>query len=145
MSFTKADHHDADIVLKIYDLRREARMRQSRDELNMHFWPKSYEEFFAITQMDHPYNQAFRQVTTYWEMVYGFAKNEVLNPDFLVDSNGEGLFFFAKVFPYLERFRKEYSPTAFQNTEWISTKCDAGRRRFEMVRQRVAQLIEKKQ
>jgi uncharacterized radical SAM superfamily Fe-S cluster-containing enzyme len=49
----RADHHDAELVLKLYDLRREAVMRQSRDAL-FKFVPSSYEEFVAITQPSHP-------------------------------------------------------------------------------------------
>ena len=42
MSKTTPDHHDAELVLKVYDLRREATTRQSRAAINGQFWPKSY-------------------------------------------------------------------------------------------------------
>lgn len=132
MSKEKPDYQDATLTLELYDLRREAVMRQSRDAINGKFWPKSYEDLKAIAQMDHPHNAAFRQVVSYWEMVYGMAKHGITNPDYLVENNGEGLFLYAKVLPYLEQYRKEFSPRAFQNAEWISQNCKTGRERLEI-------------
>ena len=134
------DHNDADIVLKLYDLRREAVMRESRHTLVAKFWPKSYEDFLAITKPDHAMNAAFRQVSTYWEMAYSFAKHGIVNPDFLAENAGEGLFFFAKIFPYVGQYRKEVAPTAFQNVEWISQNCETGRMRLALLRARVEKL-----
>jgi hypothetical protein len=141
----KPDHHDADLILKLYELRREAVMRDSRNAINGKFWPKSYEDVLAITKPDHPMNAAFRQVSSYWEMTYGMAKHGIIHADFLIESGGEGLFLYAKIHPYLERFRKENSsPTAFQNAEWISTQCTEGRKRFEMIQGRVRKMAEAK-
>jgi hypothetical protein len=145
MSKDKPDHHDAELVLKLYDLRREAVMRDSRNSINGKFWPKSYADVLAITKPDSPMNAAFRQVSSYWEMVYGMAKHGIIHADFLIENNGEGLFLYAKIHPFLERFRKENSsPTAFQNAEWISTQCAEGRRRFEMIQNRVRKMAEAK-
>lgn len=141
----KADHHDAEIVLKLYDLRREKVMRESRNAVNGTFWPKSYEDVKAImVQMDHPLNAPLRQVASYWEMAYGFAKQGVVNVDLLLDSSGEGFLLFAKMQPYLTQLRKEYSPMMFQNTEWIATETIPGRQRFEMIRKRVQEMAANK-
>ena len=137
----KPDHIDADLALKVYDLRRETVMRQSRSIMAGQFWPKSYEEFVAVTQPSHDWNAAFRQVTSFWEMVYGFAKHGIVNPDFWVENNGEGIFIFSKFHPYVERFRKEVAPTAFTNVEWIVTNSETGRTRFEMMKKRVAGML----
>ena len=135
------DHHDAELLLKLYDLRREPVMRQARDTM-MRWLPRSFEEVMAVTQMTHPNNAAWRQVSSYWEMAYSFARNGIINPDFLAENGGEGLFLFVKVQPYLERFRKETSPTAFRNAEWIATQCEEGRTRFALIRTRVAKMME---
>ena len=133
----RADHHDAELVLKLYDLRREAVMRQSRDAL-FKFVPRSYEEFVAITQPSHPDNAAFRQVSSYFEMAYGFARHGIVHADLLAESTAEGLILFAKVKPYLERFRAEASPTAFRNAEWLVEHSDFARQRFELFEKRFA-------
>lgn len=131
------DHTDAELVLKLYDLRREAVMREARSTLLGKFWPKSYGDFLAITKLEHPMNAAFRQVSSYWEMAYSFAKHGIVNPDFLAENAGEGLFLFAKILPYVEQYRKEVAPLAFQNTEWIATNCDTGRTKLSMLKARV--------
>jgi hypothetical protein len=142
MSKDKPDHHDAELVLKLYDLRREPVMRASRDAIMGKFWPKTYEDFIAVTKFDHPLNAAFRQVSSYWEMVYGFANHGIVNADFLVENGGEGLFLLAKIQPHLERFRKETSPFAFKNAEWITQNCPEGKRRYEMIQGRVKKMAE---
>jgi hypothetical protein len=75
-------------------------------------------------------------------MTYSFGRHGVVNPDFLIENSAEGLFLFAKVFPHLERFRKEFAPTAFRNAEWIATQCEMGRQRFAMIQTRVAKMME---
>lgn len=129
---------DANLTLRLYDLRREAVMRQSRDLLNMKFWPKSYEDFIAITKPDSPMNAAFRQISSFWEMVYGMAHHGIAHAEYLVENNAEGLFFYSKIQPYVAQFRKEGSPTAFQHTEWVATNTDVGRKRVEMFTKRFA-------
>lgn len=137
----KPDHHDAELVLKLYDLRREPVMRQSRSTM-MQFMPRSYEELVAVTQPSHPSNAAWRQVSSYWEMAWSFARHGVCQPDFLIENTTEGLFLYAKVEPHLARFRKEVSPTAFRNAEWIATQCESGRERFLMVQTRLRKMAE---
>ena len=138
------DHHDADLILKLYDLRREAVMRRSRDALNARFWPKTYDDFLAVTRPDHPLNTAFRQVSSYWEMAYSLARHGIVSADFLVENNAEGLFLHAKVEPFLERFRREVNPLAFRNSEWVTKQCDEGRRRYEIIQARVRKMLETK-
>lgn len=127
MNKAAPDHHDAELILKIYDLRREPVMRESRDALLRDFWPRDEKEAVAITNFDHPLNRAWRQTTTYWEMVYGMAKRGVVHTEFLLENNGEGLFVFARVEPYLAAIRAQTSPRALQNAEWIAASCDLGK------------------
>jgi hypothetical protein len=136
------DHHDADLVLKLYDLRREAVMRESRNAINTKFWPRTAEEALAVTARDHPLNAAFRQTGGYWEMVYGMARHGIIHCDFLVENSGEGLFLFARVEPYLEQLRKAGSPRAFRNAEWVVTHCGAAQVLMEGYRSRVKRVLE---
>lgn len=136
------DHHDADLVLKIYDLRREAVMRESRAAINAKYWPRSAEEAVAVTATDHPMNVAFRQTSGYWEMVYGMARHGIVHPDFLVENNGEGLFLFARVEPYLAAFRAAASPRLFRNAEWVAKNCETGRLLMESYRTRIKRVLE---
>ena len=121
------DHHDADIVLRLYEMRREPVRRESRNLLNRTFWPATADELLAVAKSDHPMNAAFRQVSTYWEMAYGMVRHGVLHADFMLDSNGEGLFLYARVAPFLEEYRRATSARAFRNAEWVATQTDMGR------------------
>jgi hypothetical protein len=144
MAKERPDHHDAELALRVYDMRREAVMRESRAAINQKFWPKTYDDVVALTKGDHPLNAAYRQVGSFWEMVYGFARHGIVHPDFWLESNGEGMFVFAKAAPYLERIRAEISPVAFRNAEWVSKECAEGRRLFAMFRDRVAKALASK-
>ena len=136
MAKEKPDHHDAQLVMQVYDLRRE-----SRNALGQ-FWPKTYDDVLAVVKPEHPMNAAFRQVSTYWEMVYGMVKHGVAHPGYFLESNGEGMFLFAKIEPFLQAYRKDYSPRAFQNAEWVATQCPEGRALYEYFRARVRKLAE---
>ena len=129
----KPDWHDADLMLRVYEMRREAKTREVRDDLNFNFWPKSYDDVKAVQDVEHPLNRAWRQLSTYWEMVFGMARNGIVQADYLAETNGEGLFFYAKISPYLEQIRKDGSPVAFQNLEWVTTNSEAGKQIFEYI------------
>lgn len=136
------DHHDADLVLKIYDLRREPVMRESRTAINTKFWPRNMDEAIAVTASDHPLNVAFRQTAGYWEMVYGMARHGIIHPDFLVENNGEGLLLYARVEPYLAAFRQAVSPRSFRNAEWVAMNCATGQALMEGYRARIKRMLE---
>lgn len=141
MDFEKPDYHDAELVLKLYDMRREAVMRQSRQAMSREFWPRTIDDVVALTKPDHPLNSPFRQVAGYWEMAYSFARHGIINPDFLAENGAEGMLLFAKVKPYVEDFRKEYMPSAFQNAEWLVKNSPVAAERLQWMEGRVAQAL----
>ncbi|MEX1023979.1 MAG: hypothetical protein WD226_02780 [Planctomycetota bacterium] len=127
---------DALVVLQLYDLRREAVMRDSRRTM-LDWKPAGYDDLVAITRFEHPDNAAFRQVSSYFEMAFGMAHHGAVHAELLAESTGEGLLMFAKIYPHLERFREQFSPTAFQHAEWIATNTEFGRQRFALFRERL--------
>lgn len=132
------DHHDAELALKLYDLRREALMRESRASLNSKFLPKSWEDVLAVLSPDHPLNAPFRQCATYWEMVYSMARHGVMHAEFLMESSGEGLLLFSRIEPWLEQYRQHAgNPRAFTHAEWIAKESELGRAVIERFRKRM--------
>ena len=128
MSKGTPDYHDADLVLRTYEMRREGVMRASRNAINASFWPTSYEDVKAIfTTPNHELNAPMRQVASFWEMVYGLVRHGVVDAEYFMETNGEGLFLFARVEPYVEQLRKEMSPYHFLNAEWVSKETERGR------------------
>ena len=135
------DHLDADLILKLYDLRREESLRAAREKLTSEFWPKNAKEAVAVTAHEHPLNRTYRQVSTYWEMVYRMARHGIIHGDFLVENNGEGLLLYAKVEPYLTEIRAAASPRSFQNAEWVAKEVPMGRTIAEHMRGRVKKTL----
>jgi hypothetical protein len=142
MSKERPDAEDAKLVLRVYELRREQVMRDARNAINSQFWPKAFEDILAVQKTDHPLNAPFRQVGTYWEMVYGIVKHGIVHADYFLETNAGGLYVFAKVAPFLERFRREFSATAFRHAEWVSRETAEGRRVFEVFSNRVKKVLE---
>lgn len=137
---SQPDYEDAQIVMRLYELRRETVMRDSRKALTEGFLPKSYEDVQAITKGTHPLNASWRQVGTYWQMAYGMARHGIVNADYLAENAGEGLLLYAKVQPYLEELRRDTFPTAFRDAEWLVEHSEVARGTFERMRDRVEKL-----
>ncbi|MGK0481075.1 MAG: hypothetical protein ACJAQ3_001046 [Planctomycetota bacterium] len=128
---------DAQVVLKLYELRREEVIRASRDTL-LRWTPKSFEDVAAITAFDHEHNAAFRQVTSYFEMAFGLAKSGAAHSELVADWCGEGFYLFAKLHPFLGEIREKISPTAFANVEWMTENTDAGAKKLSYFLGRLA-------
>ena len=138
MSKERPDHHDAEIVLKLYDLRREPVMRASRDVITAKFWPKSFDELIAITKPDHAMNAAWRQVTSYWEVAYSFVKHGAIHAELSMESLGEGLIPYVKVERWLPQYREQTSQLAFKNAEWIVANTERGKALLPLFKKRFA-------
>lgn len=142
MSKERPDHHDAELLLRVYDLRRESVMRESRTAINRDFWPKAWEDVQAVLKGDHPLNAPYRQTGSYWEMVYSFARYGIVSPGFWIENNGEGLLLFARVEPFLAELRAASSPAAFKNAEWVARECPEGKPLYERFAARVRKITE---
>jgi hypothetical protein len=137
----KPTHADAQLILQLYDLRRESEMRKARNWATGQFWPKSAEDYIKISSaMGTPENAYLRQVNSYWDMVASFILHGVLN-DELFFSPGVGnemLFVFAKVQPFLKEIReKTQSPLSFINLEKAINSSKTGKQRFAVILKRV--------
>jgi hypothetical protein len=138
------DHLDADLILKLYDLRRETVMREAREVLATKFWPRNAKEAVAVLDRGHPLNPAYRQVSTYWEMVYRMARHGIIHGDFLVENNAEGLLLFARVEPYLKEIRAAGGAHLFRNAEWVVSEVPEGRATADRMRARVKKTLDGK-
>ena len=88
---------DAELILKLYDLRRDPRMREARHWVIHEFQPKTLEALLAVQrEFGSEHNQYWRQVISYWEMAAAFVLRGALDGDLFFDSVGEILFLVAK-------------------------------------------------
>jgi hypothetical protein len=143
MAQKKASAADAELILKLYDLRREEVMRQARKDVIAKFIPKTYDDFVAVTKGDHPLNTAYRMVSSYWEMAAGLVKHGALHLELFAENCGEGLIMFAKAQPHLERLRKELAATAYVNMEWVVGHSKEAAWRLEIHKKRLAAMAAK--
>src|SRR6266568_3640756 len=124
---------DAEIVLKLYELRTETVMRQARAWMTGEFWPNTVEDFFAVAaNPTDPHNAYFRQVVTYWEMAAAMVLHGAVSAELFVDSNGEGFFLLAKFAHILDAIR-ERTPTFFMKTSELINRFSAASARYEAV------------
>ena len=87
---------DADIILKLYDLRREDVMRKARNYVGMEFWPATVEEFKEIHKPTNPNNVYWRQVISFWEGMAQLPLHGAVDTDLYLATQGECLFIRAK-------------------------------------------------
>jgi hypothetical protein len=112
----EVDRGDAEMILKLYDLRRETEMRKARKfigevEIN------TIDDVKAISAWTHKENAHFRQVMTYWGMVADFVVRGLLHPEMFAAHCGEALFIYAKFEPLLPQIRAEINPMFLSNIE----------------------------
>lgn len=140
MSNSKATHADAELILKLYDLRREAVMRQARDFVAT-FAPTSLDEMMAVTFAFGTKENAYvRQVLGYWEMVASLITHGALNAELAQDTLGEMNFVYARVQPFLKEMRQKLnSPEFLQNLEKVVEGTPEGRERLARMQQRMAE------
>ncbi|HEY2466288.1 MAG TPA: hypothetical protein VGI45_00430 [Terracidiphilus sp.] len=122
---------DAEIILKLYELRTETLMRQARAWMTGEFWPNTADEFFAVAlNPANPHNAHFRQVTTYWEMGAAMVLHGAISAELFVDCNGEGFFLLAKFAHILDAIR-EKMPYFMNKTSELVNRFSAAGARYE--------------
>jgi len=124
---------DAEIILRLYELRTETVMRQARAWMVGEFWPATAADYFAVADNPaDPHNPWLRQVLTYWEMAAAMVLHGAVSAELFVDCNGEGFFLLAKYAPILDEIRKKY-PLFLVKTAEMVNRFSAAAQRYEVV------------
>ena len=87
---------DAEIMLKLYELRREEVMRKARNYVGMEFWPLTVDEFKEIHKPSNPNNVYWRQVISFWEGMAQLPLHGAVDAELYLATQGEALFLRAK-------------------------------------------------
>ncbi len=140
----KATAADAEIILKLYELRRDPEMRKARDTLFASFWPESVEEMLTVSRAyGTDLNRYLRQVFTYWDMACSLVLCGALNEELFFNCNHEMYPLFAKVHRFVNEFRDATgSPEAFLNMEKVIMNTPQSRERLAKVEERLARFKE---
>lgn len=143
----KATSADAQLILQLYDLRREAEMRKARNWWVAEFWPRSAEDFMKVAfTPGSEENNWLRQVSGYWSMAASFVLQGALNADLFLQPavSGEMFIVFAKVQPFLKDLREKAGDShMFANIEKVIMSSKFGRERIKFMSKRVEMMREK--
>lgn len=110
-------YESAQLILKLYELRREPLMRAARHWFTREFHPESHADIQAALGSEH--NAKIRMVVGYWEMACSFVSSGALDRRLFLDNCGEAIATFSKIQPFLSEIRQGYVPTFAQRLEEV--------------------------
>lgn len=124
---------DAEVMMKLYDLRREESLRRARRFMVFDFNPKTLEELRAVSRDTKSDKNVFwRQTLGYWEMAASLALRGAVDPDLFLDSSGEGILLYAKFHHFHEETEKQSGNPFMRNTAALIAKYPAAQRLHEV-------------
>ena len=133
---TVATYEDARLILHLYELRREQRLREARDWFTGKFQPKSLEDVRTIgAARGTPENASYRMVTTYWDMAASFVARGILDSELFLESGGEMLVVWAKLEPFVADLRQG-NPRLLKNVEQVIRESPSAQERVSEFRKR---------
>jgi len=110
---TNPTYEQGDLQLKIFELRREPRLRQARDWFSQKFFPKSFDEAMRIAPMGSEAGTSFMMVVSYWDQACAYVNHGLLHEELFFETNGEFYFVWERVKPTMEEGRKQFSDPLF--------------------------------
>jgi len=126
---------DANLILKLYDLRREPVMREARNWF-FTFNPTSGAEYMEALMGEH--SGHLRMVITYWDMAASLVNNGAIDEQMFNDANGEHLFIFSKIEPVLGEIRQIMNaPDALRNFEALVRRIPDNEKKLADMRERI--------
>jgi hypothetical protein len=132
---------DAQVVLQLYDLRREAEIRKARNWWTAEFWPQSADDILRVVNAFPSQENAWlRQVGGYWDMAACLVLSGAIHEELFLSPgiSGEMFFIFAKIQPFLKEIREKMNnPDLFKNIETVATRSKLAKKRLERVSKNV--------
>lgn len=133
-------YKDADLILKLYDLRREKTMREARTWF-FTFNPQGPQDFMDVLTGDK--SGLYRMVISYWDMACSLVNNGAIDAEMFNDANGEHIFVYAKMEPFIPMLREQMgAPQFLAHLEKTVKEIPDYEQRLATIRDRMAKLIE---
>ena len=128
-------HEDADLILKLYELRREAVMRDARNWF-FTFNPTNIQDFVEMMLSDK--NAYFRMVVSYWEMAATLVNHGAIDEQMFTEANGEHLFIYSKIEPFIPELKQAFQITEYlPNLEKLIKRMPNSEERLNEIRERM--------
>lgn len=133
-------HEDADLILKLYDLRRETVMREARNWL-FTFNPTSIQDVMETMVGEH--SGHLRMVISYWDMACAMVTNGAIDEELFNQTNGEHIFVYMKMQPVIEDVRKMFdNPDFLKSLETVVKRIPGIDEKLPAMRERMAKFAE---
>ena len=123
---------DAELVLRLYEVRREEKLRKARRFLVFDFNPKTVEELRVVsrdTKSEH--NPGWRQALSYWEMAASFVLRGAIDADLFLDSCAEGILIYAKYHHFHAETEKQSGNPFMGKTAELIAKYPAAKAAYQ--------------
>jgi len=118
---TPATYDDANLILRLYEMRREPKMREARAWFVKNFYCKTLEEYQQVAPAGSAENASMRQVITYWEMVASLITSGVLNEHLFFQSGQELLLVWTRIEKVCPLGRAAFhNPAMWRNIEEVA-------------------------
>ena len=127
----------AELIMKLYDLRREEVMRQARSWF-FTFNPDSIEDVFK--EATGPNNAFYRMVTSYWDMACSFVNHGAIDEEMFNDANQEHNFVYSKIQPFIAEIRAKTGPKYMAHLEQVVMRQPEAEKRLEDLRNMARQI-----
>jgi hypothetical protein len=126
---------DANLILRLYEIRREPVMREARNWF-FSFNPTSAAEYMEAVMGEH--SGHLRMVISYWDMAASLVNNGAIDEQMFNDANGEHLFIFAKIEPILEELRQQWNqPDMLKHFETLIRRIPENKEKLAGMRERI--------
>ena len=133
-------HEDADLILKLYELRREPVMREARNWM-FTFNPTSVQDVMETMIGEH--SGHLRMVISYWDMACAMVTNGAIDEELFNQTNGEHIFVYMKIQPVIEGLRAMFDNQEFlKNLETVVKRIPDIETKLPAMRERMAKFAE---
>lgn len=119
-------YEQANLLLRLYELRREARLREARAWFVANFDARSAEEMGQKYPRGSEENASVRMVISYWEMAASMANRGLIDDDLFFENSGEGFLVYEAIRELLPGIRTGYqNPQAWSHLEAFGKRMEA--------------------
>ncbi len=127
---SQISYEEVNLMLHLYELRREPRLRQARSWFVEHFHPASPEDMAQKYPQGSEENTYIRMVISYWEMVGSIVNRGLINDELFFESNGEMWVVWDRMRSVVPMWRSAFkNPHLFENIEEACKRFEAWRER----------------
>jgi hypothetical protein len=115
---------DAQLLLSLYELRREPTFRLARKWFAASFHPLTTQEFLSLCPAGSDQEAYFRMVYSYWEMASSLVTAGILNEELFVHNSSELLLVWERIRPLVSQWRFAWNnPKTVKNIEEVALRA----------------------